>query len=67
MNEQEREAKREELVRELVKVMKREPKTPHEVERKAEACKRLQDRIDTLRTAGGHRPQLGQGRHAPEI
>jgi hypothetical protein len=52
MNEQENRQKQEELVRELVRIMGRTPKTPHEAERRVENCKGLQNEIDEIRHAG---------------
>jgi hypothetical protein len=52
MTEQEREAKREELVRELVRVMGRKPRTPHEQKKRIERMAELQAQIDELRHAG---------------
>ena len=46
-------AKRDALEAELVKVMNRTPKTPHEQERRIERMAELQRQINELRTAGG--------------
>jgi hypothetical protein len=61
MDDDERRAAQEELVRELVKVMGSKPRTPHEQERRIQRMVELQAMIDELRHAGDRQ---GQARYA---